>query len=567
MSKSQSKRVLGCAVAAAAMVISPVAFAVENVWTGATSNAWNEPTNWSLGRVPTNNNGATTGDTFDDAVMHSTTVVPLINVDISATPRDIVVGTGAGNTAQLNQTAGTAQTGNGNWMFVGRNGGTGTYNLGDVNGTGGTLTHIGLGSGSMHVNGRLYVAGHDGAAATGVANINTTGELITNDDLNIGAANGTGTVNLDAGKVSVGGWLSIGRDENGNSGTGNWNQSGGTVTVNGNTVVALPGTTGNFNITGGTHTSNGEFWVGTGSNNGNPSHAIANVSGGTVTTNNWLAVGREGAVGTLNITGNGVVQKQGAGHITIGTGAGGNGTVNIQDNGLLSSNTDMIVAENNASAVAVVNQSAGKVLIGGNLDVQRNGTGTYNLTGGTLSVDGRVPDPVNEAGQVLGIDARTGTFNFTGGRITRSNAGVITYVGDLHVGNKAAGFKLDNDKTFSVSGALDIASGVTLDVTGTALPSSGAGSFALGTDGSIVGTFDPSTTTLTGLSNPAGATFISEAAGEGGLYNPNTDKVYWVQEQGGNVSLQYSIAPVPEPTFLGFIGLGAVAVIGRRRRR
>jgi hypothetical protein len=108
---------------------------------------------------------------------------------------------------------------------------------------------------------------------------------------------------------------------------------------------------------------------------------------------------------------------------------------------------------------------------------------------------------------------------------------------------------------------------VTLDVTGQSLPASGAGSFALGTDGSINGTFDPSTTTLAGLGNPAGATFISETAGEGGLFDPDTDKVYWVQEQGGNVTLQYSIAPVPEPTFLGFIGLGAVTLIGRRRRR
>ena len=94
------------------------------------------------------------------------------------------------------------------------------------------------------------------------------------------------------------------------------------------------------------------------------------------------------------------------------------------------------------------------------------------------------------------------------------------------------------------------------------------GSFAMGTDGSINGTFDPSTTTLVGLGNADDATFISEAAGEGGMFNPSTDKVYWLQEQGGNVSLQYSLgAAVPEPTSLGLIGLGAVALVGRRRRR
>jgi len=569
MSLHRSSLKIAAAVAVATLGISPVSFALDNVWTGATSNAWNDATNWSLGRVPTNQNGATTGDTFDDAVINSTTVVPLIDADLAATPRDILVGVGSGSMGQLNQTAGTAQTGGGNWMYVGRDGGMGTYNLGDVNGSGGTISGLGTGSGSMNVGGRLYVAGHVGGPAFGTVNINTTGQLTTGSDLNIGAANGSGTVNLDNGTVNVGGWISVGRDENGNSGSGTWNQSGGTVTVNGNTAIALPGTSGNFNMTGGAFTSKGEFWVGTGVGNGVPSYAIANVSGGTVTTNNWLAVGRNGAMGTLTVSGDGVVQKQGSGHITIGTGDGGNGTVNVQDNGTLSSNADLIVAENNATAVAVVNQMGGRVLLGGNLDVQRNGTGTYNLSGGTLSVDGRVPDPVNEKGQVLGIDAREGTFNFTGGRITRSNAGVITYVGDLHVGDKSAGFKLDNDKTFSVSGVLDIMSGVTLDVTGTTLPTSGgAGSFAMGTDGSINGTFDPSTTTLVGLGNADDATFISEAAGEGGMFNPSTDKVYWLQEQGGNVSLQYSLgAAVPEPTSLGLIGLGAVALVGRRRRR
>ena len=568
MSLHRSSRKLAAAVAVATLGISPLTFALDNVWTGATSDAWNEPNNWSLGRVPTNQNGATTGDTFDDAVINSTAVVPLINADLAATPRDIVVGTGSGNMAQLNQTAGTAQTGGGNWMFVGRDGAMGTYNLGDVNSSGGTFSGLGTGSGSMNVGGRLYVAGHVGAPAFGVANINTTGTLTTGNDLNIGAANGSGTVNLDNGTVTVGGWICVGRDENGNSGSGTWNQSGGTVTVNGNTAIGLPGTSGNFNMTGGTHTTKGEFWVGTGVGNGVPSYATASVSGGTVTTNNWLAVGRNGAAGTLSISGTGVVQKQGAGHITIGTGAGGYGTVNVQDNGTLSSNADLIVAENDPTATAVVNQSGGRVLLGGNLDVQRSGTGTYNLSGGTLSVDGRVPDPNNEKGQVLGIDAREGTFNFTGGQITRSNAGVITYVGDLHVQDKSAGFKIDNDKTFSVSGVLDIMSGVTLDVTGTTLPGGGAGSFALGTDGSISGTFDPSTTTLVGLGNANDATFISEAAGEGGQFNPSTDKVYWVQEQGGNVSLQYSLgAAVPEPTSLGLIGLGAVALVGRRRRR
>jgi len=632
MSKSQSKRVLGCAVAAAAaLVISPGAFAVDNVWTGATSNAWNDPTNWSLGRVPTNNNGNTTGDTFDDAVINSTTVVPLINTDLAATPRDIITGQGAGNVGQVNHVAGTATTGNGNWFYVGRDAGTGTYNLADTNGTGGTLTHFATGSGSINIGGttggagRLYVGGTEfgAAGAVGTMNINTTGTVAVLNDLSVGTDGGTGVINVDAGTITTGGWNFIGKRANADGGDGTLNLGGGTLTNNGaRTFVGLGNSTGHLNITGGATYNNlfsanndgqftvgsnnlanpttptltvtngtlnvnhllavggteafggnggnvgsgkgigtvngpnalvnitGEFWVG----NGVGSVGEFNVSAGQVTNNNWIAVGRNGSTGTLSVSGTGVVQKQGNGQITIGTGAGGLGTVNVSENGTLSTNNDLILGENNATAVGVLNQSGGTVAIGGTLDVQRTGIGTYNLSGGTLSVD-------------TNIDAAVGTFAFTGGRITRSGPGVIKYTGDLHVGDKSATLKLNNDKTFVVTGALDIAGGVTLDLTGTTLPGSGAGSFALGTDGSILGTFDPSTTTLVGLATPPGATFISETAGEGGLYNPNTDKVYWVQEQGGNVTLQYSIAPVPEPTFLGFIGLGAVAIVGRRRRR
>lgn len=555
MKKKQRAFIGAALVAATAGIVSTPALAVDNVWVGTTTD-WNTPTNWSLGRVPTNTNGAPSGDTFDDAVINTNVLFPVINANLAAIPRDIVVASGAGNIGRVDQTAGTAATGNGNWLFIGRNGGNGTYNLGNTSTTGGTFTGIGLGSGSVNANGRIYVAGDSGAAGTGLFNINTTGTVTAGNDMSIGAASGVGTVNLDAGTVSIGGWLSVGRDENGNAGTGNWNQSGGAVTVAGNTVLGLPGTHGNFNITGGTHTTSGEFWVGTDvytdpNNLRFPSVGVANVSGGTVTMNNWLAVGRNGAVGTLNITGTGVVQKIGAGNITIGTGAGGFGTVNVSA-GVLSTDTDLLVAENDATDIGVVNQSGGQVKVGGNLEVQRTGTGTYKLAGGTLSVDGH-------------IDGLDGTFTFTGGRIARSNAGAIVYNGNLTVANKAAGFALGTDRTITVNGILDVTPGVTFDVTGDAIPTApGTGAIHLGSDTSIIGTFDPTTTSLPGL-NANGATFISETQGEGGLFNP-AQSVFWVQENGGSIDLKYNVA-VPEPTTLGVIGLSSLAFMRRKRRK
>ena len=274
-----------------------------------------------------------------------------------------------------------------------------------------------------------------------------------------------------------------------------------------------------------------------------------NVSAGTVTVNNWIAVGREGATGTLNVSG-GTVQKIGPGQITIGTGTGGHGNVNVSG-GVLSTDSDMIVSENNATAVGTVIQSGGTVKVGNNLEVQRQGTGSYALNGGTLSVNGT-------------IDGLDGTFTFTGGRITRSNAGAIVYNGNLTVANKAAGFALGTDKTITVNGILDVTPGVTFDVTGDAIPTApGTGGFHLGSDTSIIGTFDPATTSLPGL-NANGATFISETQGEGGLFNP-AQSVFWVQENAGSIDLKYNVA-VPEPTTIGLLGLSSLLFMRRRRK-
>jgi hypothetical protein len=92
------------------------------------------------------------------------------------------------------------------------------------------------------------------------------------------------------------------------------------------------------------------------------------------------------------------------------------------------------------------------------------------------------------------------------------------------------------------------------------------GSFTLGTVNSIVGTFGPGTDTITGLSiaNPFSATFISELVGEGGTFDMNSQSVYWLQESGGNVTLNYSVVPEPASTML--LALGGLA-LGLRRRR
>ena len=109
------RRVLGAAVAlAAAAASSGTAFAVDNVWTGAVDNNYNNPGNWSLGRVPAKANGQPAPNDFDDAVLNTSTGnIPTISANFAAIPRDIIVATGPGPSGVVNHTPGSATTADG----------------------------------------------------------------------------------------------------------------------------------------------------------------------------------------------------------------------------------------------------------------------------------------------------------------------------------------------------------------------------------------------------------------------------------------------------------------------
>ncbi|MBN8458345.1 MAG: autotransporter-associated beta strand repeat-containing protein [Verrucomicrobia bacterium] len=397
-----------------AVSFGTTANAVDNNWTGTTSANWNDATNWSLGRVPTNTNGATSGDTFDDAVINTQTPnYPIVTANISATPRDVKVGLGGGANGRVDHISGDLASGPGNWFYVAHGGGTGVYNLADTTGTGGTLTGFAQGSGNVTSN-RLWVGGVPWwGGGNGTVNINTSGKWDMND-LAIGINNGTGVMNVDAGTLNTTGWNFIGKNDGGGNGIGTLNMSGGTLNNTGRTYMGQSGCNGTLNLTGGSYINvntgwgdnfftvgdgtggvaavnitnsasllqtSGEFWVGNGSSSG-----TMTLSAGTLITGSWTCIARAGGTATVTMSG-GTWNKTGGGNFLVG------------DN-----------------SVGVMHHTGGDLTINGEFWVGQAGSanGTYNFSGGTHTENNWV---------AIGRDGGTGTVTMTGGTWTKTGSG------------------------------------------------------------------------------------------------------------------------------------------------
>lgn len=484
---------------------------------------------------------------------------------------EIRVGQGAGGNGTLAVSGGTVQSNA--WIAIGREGATGNLNLsgnGIVKKTGGNGSHIIIGSldgnGTVtQTGGQLLTEGGDdiylgensntgkwdisagsgsaialriGAigAGNGIVNLSGTGQL-TFDEVDVGQANGNGTLNITGGNL-INDHLQVGTTARGNTGKGVINQSAGTV--------------------------NTARWIAVGL--GSTQQSEFHVSGGIV-NGGGLEAGADSA---------GLVTLSGTGQINIGNGFGnrvevptrnGSGIFNITG-GTLNAGDLLQGGRDGSVGTGVTTQSGGQVNLTGNLDVQRPsvGTGTYNLSGGILSVNGT-------------IDLNGGNFVFTGGKITRSNAGIIDIDGNLTTGAMAATLKLDANKTFDVSGVLDTTQGLTLDLTGLGLSDQpgnftapATGSFPLGVLGataSPVGdAFDLAFTTVSGFDatfNVAGlGDFTASRINQGDAFNSATQSVYWVNESAGAVTLEYSV--VPEPAAIGLLMMSGLGFLARRRR-
>lgn len=319
---------LRCQTPALGMAVSSLlAFSAAHAatWVGDTSQDWNTAANWDSDPAnPTGNfsiNTATAG------------VFPIISADSAFTPVDIIVG--AATTGQILQTAGTVSTGAGNWLIMGTNAGTGTYDQ-----TGGTLNATAI---------HMVNTGTSGNATLNIGGtVNTASDTVVFDGQNA-AVTGLGTLNLN---------------------------SGGTLNSEGDLLIAFAGSgTGEVNVAAG---------------------ATANVA---TTVKRWLIMnywdttkGRLNVSGTVNLNANTDLQfttgsyqpgaSQGTSAVTLTSGSitswsgnktgAGNGVVNLNNNGTSTGINNTF------------NLDGGTLTIGAIISGQSAGTRVFNFNGGTL---------------------------------------------------------------------------------------------------------------------------------------------------------------------------------------
>ena len=329
---------------------------------------------------------------------------------------------------------------------IGHNGGNGTLNI-----SGGSLSAS-----------RNFRVGNEGG--TGAINI-TGGSLLIGgtDDIFIGRDRGTGVVTQSGGIVDFNHNTFIGNGNNASSSTsGTYNLSAGVLNVKREFAIGREGAnathTGTLNVTGGTLTKTGDEKFLVGHNNGK---GFVVQSGGTITANNELYIGNEnaGASGTYTLSGTGALTV--SNEVVVGR-ESGTGTLNVNGGTLTTAgNGNMYIGRRNGTGT--LNQSNGVIIVNkefgvGTRDDNKIGTGTYNLSGGSLSVSNII-----FIGKELGS---FGTVIMTGGTMTTSDklqighnqstgaftqsGGTVNVQNEIYVGNETTNTSVG---TYTLSGA------------------------------------------------------------------------------------------------------------------
>ncbi|MHA3774584.1 beta strand repeat-containing protein [Verrucomicrobiota bacterium sgz303538] len=334
--------------------------------------------------------------------------------------------------------------GNATWTHTG-----GDFNVSDNTGSRGTLTLEG--TASLSSTGTIYVSKQADTVAS--LTIKDSSSVSTNGNLVVGMRAGSnGSLVQNGGSLSVAGETWIGNEAGGN---GTFTKTAGTMTANNWFVVGRFGSTGVFDFSGGTLTKsnggqmliadgggsvgtmnmsgtanltvNNGLWVGQNGGNG-----TLNMSGGTISSNDWMIIGRQTGTGVFNFSG-GTVNSNGGQAFVIADKADSDGTnpttgtLNMSGTAELNMTREFWVG-NGVNSTGTLNMKGGTVRINNWVAIGRGGgTGIFNMEGGSF---------LKESGDgqsfIVGTGGGTGTLNQTGGTMTLTS-------GQVWIGEGATG--------------------------------------------------------------------------------------------------------------------------------
>ena len=373
-------------------------------WTGAADDGGNvlTPENWDGGAVPGSSDSAAIGDA----------------------PEAVLGGTAAWTALTIGTT--TDKTG------------TLTVNSG----------------GSLTLSSTLTFA--NAAASAGILNVK--GGSVTIENLNTPNYAATSTVNVVSGSFTINNWADWGRNANGmavfnqlggtvtmnkgfqmgreNNGTGIYNMSGGVLNASSGDYFMLGRTgagTGIFNLTDGTVNFGAkDVWVGGCDSNTSTTKGYFTQSGGTVTADGNIQIGRYGP-GVYTQTAGSLTCKN---YFSIARFAGSSGTYTITGGSFLATTQGIILGE----------QGTGTMTVGGTGVVTIPGNGVY-VGGNAVGAKGSLY--LNDNGRIVAKYVGKGTgsvgaIEFNGGTLeaVSDNATFLNNLGSVVLG--AGGVEIDS---------------------------------------------------------------------------------------------------------------------------
>ena len=247
------------------------------------------------------------------------------------------------------------------------------------------------------------------------------------------------------------GTLTVTRLQLGNKRNGDMVQANGTVNLGGtvNAIGQNSGKTSTYTMSGGSlnAASGSEFVVGASGT------GVFNQSGGSVTLNNWFSLGRFGGNGTYTITGGSLTANHTSNPMWIGGDSPGTGTFTIDpgatvtlkggiDNGRYSGATGHII----------LNGGTLNVKGGSGFNIGRTGTGTFVQNGGTLTAnEGGTSGNANNVWRIGWEGKGTGSYTL--------NDGTAIAKSPVYIGDSGTGTFTQNGGTMTAESGLTFAVG------------------------------------------------------------------------------------------------------------